>query len=268
MPYGTARPSSLIKKSCTRTASGVPFGRHSRPAFLKSPTSSFFLVSTEITGSPAASARVTCALMKANCASRSGWRPPSRVLALACRLKPRSCSSVPTRVRLTRWPWACSSSASRRRLLQVQRSGPSGSPRAVGSSGRLDQSLQIAHPVGIRLDGRLAAAACATNPTGRQGRRLGQFAQPTPNGAGRDPGGPPHGCNAAVPGRFGLGCHPPPPATLIQDRGQRGVALPDANSVDHSGRLNPLRRAPKQAPATGKLIHLLPDRPLGFLLSP
>ena len=28
----------------------VPFGRHSRPLFLKSPTSSFFFVSTEITG--------------------------------------------------------------------------------------------------------------------------------------------------------------------------------------------------------------------------
>jgi hypothetical protein len=129
--------------------------------------------------------------------------------------------------------------------LQVQRSGPSGSPR-----GWLDQSLQIAHQVGIRRDGRLAAAACATNPTGRKGRRLGQFAQPTPNGAGGDSGGPPHGCNAAVPGRFGLGCHQQPPATLIQDRGQRGVALPDAIRVDHSGRLNPLRCAPKQAHAT------------------
>src|ERR1700693_5344306 len=49
MPYGTARASSLIRKSCTRTASGSPCGRHSRPAFLKSPTSSFFFVSTEIT---------------------------------------------------------------------------------------------------------------------------------------------------------------------------------------------------------------------------
>ena len=29
-------------------APGSPFGRHSRPPFLKSPTSSFFLVSTEI----------------------------------------------------------------------------------------------------------------------------------------------------------------------------------------------------------------------------
>ena len=32
--------------------SGLPCGCHSRPGFLKSPAGSFFLVSTEITGSP------------------------------------------------------------------------------------------------------------------------------------------------------------------------------------------------------------------------
>ena len=32
--------------------SGSPFGRNSRPAFLKSPTSSFFFVSTDMAGSP------------------------------------------------------------------------------------------------------------------------------------------------------------------------------------------------------------------------
>src|SRR5215472_18937314 len=54
-----ALPSSGIKKSCTRTASGSPCGRHVRPAFLKSPTNSFFLVSTEIAGCAAASAAPT-----------------------------------------------------------------------------------------------------------------------------------------------------------------------------------------------------------------
>ena len=52
----------VIRKSCTRTGSGEPLGCHSRPAFLKSPTNSFFLVSTEIAGSPFASA-FTCSLM-------------------------------------------------------------------------------------------------------------------------------------------------------------------------------------------------------------
>ena len=44
-------------------AAGEPCGRHSRPAFLKSPTSSFFFVSTEMAGSPAASACLTRSLM-------------------------------------------------------------------------------------------------------------------------------------------------------------------------------------------------------------
>src|SRR3954447_708850 len=73
-PYGTARPSSLMRKSCTRTASGDPLGRHARPPFLKSPTSSFFLASTEITGSPAASAVLTLASIKKESPGSSGRR--------------------------------------------------------------------------------------------------------------------------------------------------------------------------------------------------
>src|SRR5271163_5031089 len=62
---------------------GVPLRRSSRPLFLKSPTSSFFLVSTEIAGSPAAIAARTVALTCSNWALRSGWLLPSRVLRLA-----------------------------------------------------------------------------------------------------------------------------------------------------------------------------------------
>src|SRR5439155_21564174 len=52
MPYGMALPPAgvLIRKSWTRTRWGDFAGRHVRPTFLKSPTSSFFLVSTEIVG--------------------------------------------------------------------------------------------------------------------------------------------------------------------------------------------------------------------------
>src|SRR6266850_1501088 len=70
----------------TRTASGLPCGRYSRPLLRKSPTSSFFLVSTEITGCLSAKAAPTWVLMWANCASRSGWLSPSVVLRLPCRL--------------------------------------------------------------------------------------------------------------------------------------------------------------------------------------
>ena len=39
---------------------GLPLGHHLRPPFLKAPTSSFFFVSTEITGSPARRKALTC----------------------------------------------------------------------------------------------------------------------------------------------------------------------------------------------------------------
>jgi hypothetical protein len=48
---GQRQPSSGMRKSWKRTGSGSPLRRSSRPPFLKSPTSSFFLVSTEIVGS-------------------------------------------------------------------------------------------------------------------------------------------------------------------------------------------------------------------------
>ncbi len=50
-------------KSCTRTGSGWPFARSSRPGLLKSPTNSFFLVSTEMAGWSTAIAACTVALM-------------------------------------------------------------------------------------------------------------------------------------------------------------------------------------------------------------
>src|SRR4051812_35003431 len=144
MPYGTARPRSLIRKSCTRTSSGWPWGCHSRPPFLKSPTSSFFFVSTEITGCCSARAAETLWLMSANWASRSGWLLPSLVLRLACRLNFCCFSSSPTTVWLIRWPRAASSLASRRRLLQVQRSGDIGSPRSLGATSASRSSSRAA----------------------------------------------------------------------------------------------------------------------------
>ena len=58
-----ALPALSPGKSCVRTAAGWPFGRHSRPAFANSPISSFFLVSTLITGSPLSWWARACSLM-------------------------------------------------------------------------------------------------------------------------------------------------------------------------------------------------------------
>jgi len=51
-PVRTALPTLIDGKSWICTRIGCPFGCQVRPAFLKSPTSSFFLVSTEMTGWP------------------------------------------------------------------------------------------------------------------------------------------------------------------------------------------------------------------------
>jgi hypothetical protein len=65
-------------------------GLAARPVFaaavLVRPDEFLFLVSTLMTGSPAARAALTAALMWWNWASRSACQLPSRVLELACKL--------------------------------------------------------------------------------------------------------------------------------------------------------------------------------------
>src|SRR5712691_5085622 len=95
--------------------------------------SSFFLVSTEMTGLFCAKQRFTAPAMWRNCASRSGWSSPSSVFRLLWRLYSRSCSSCATFTWLTGWLCRASSFAIVRVLLQVQRSGDSGSPRVSSS---------------------------------------------------------------------------------------------------------------------------------------
>src|SRR5918995_196267 len=125
-----------MRKSCTRTVSGWPVGRQVRPAFLKSPTNSFFFVSTEITGWPAAWNWRTCAAMWRNWASRSGGGGPSRALRLACKLYPAALKSSRTSWWLTRWPMLWRVRARVRVLFAVQRSGESGAPAEGARLGR------------------------------------------------------------------------------------------------------------------------------------
>src|SRR5215469_2558091 len=63
---GKALPFAKLGKSLVFTSCGFPCGRHVRPAFLKGPTNSFFLASTEITGSPVANTARTCRWMYRN----------------------------------------------------------------------------------------------------------------------------------------------------------------------------------------------------------
>src|SRR4051812_37885011 len=92
-------------------------------------SSSFFFVSNEIAGWPAVCQAFTRALMYSNWASRSGWFVPSRVLRLACRLKPSRRSSRPTSVWPAVKPRSVSARARWRWLLLTHSKAASGSPR-------------------------------------------------------------------------------------------------------------------------------------------
>src|SRR3954453_23564149 len=166
MPYGVARPKSLSMKSCTRTFSGSPLGRSSRPPFLKSPTNSFFLVSTEMTGSLRLKDHFTLALRCSNWALRSGWLAPSLVLRLACKLYPSSWSKSATTWWLTRWRRRLSSAVSLRTLLQVHRRGALG----VSARGGLQQLLQSRLERRVQIHGLLSAATCPPNAPRDEGR--------------------------------------------------------------------------------------------------
>src|SRR5580704_6064879 len=85
-PYGMTLPSCSSTKSWITTSSGSPLGCHSRPPFLNGPTSSFFLVSTDINGSVEHFQQRGQPVIYSNCALRSGCEPPSLVLRLLCRL--------------------------------------------------------------------------------------------------------------------------------------------------------------------------------------
>src|SRR6266511_862630 len=128
-----ALPSAVSGKSKVETSGALPVGRHSRPARANRPTSSFFLVSTLITGSPAARYCPARALRYRNWASRSGCCVPSNVLRVPCRLYPTDQSIWATTEWLTVCPSAVSSAASFLVDFVVHRSGDSGSPRDCGS---------------------------------------------------------------------------------------------------------------------------------------
>src|SRR5713101_1650583 len=78
--------------------------------------------------------------MCSNCELRSGCDAPSRVLRTDRRLYPSSCSFTPTLVGLIVKPCSRIAAESFTLLLQVQRSGDSGSPRVTGSTRRSSAS--------------------------------------------------------------------------------------------------------------------------------
>src|SRR5829696_7708359 len=234
-----------MAKSCTRTGSGCPFGRSSRPPFLKSPTNSFFLVSTEIAGSPAAWNSFTAALMCSNWASRSGWLAPSRVLRLACRLNPRRGSSRPTSFCPAAKPRSAKAADRWRWLLLTHRNGASGSPRIDSGSPRivtpdrgLHQVVQRLEKPGLGLGRRLAAASRSAHPMAERLGACPQVRQATADRAAGNPSCAGHRLDPTACCGPGLARREQAPTSFVQKRGERIQAGLDGGEVDHRTRVD------------------------------
>src|SRR6201987_3871321 len=155
-----ALPSPGSRKSWTLTSSGLPLGCHSRPPFLNCPTSSFFFVSTEITGWPRCWNRSTLALMNSNCTLRSGCEAPSRGLAVTLHAVARFVEQATYRARADGMMHA-------RQLIRQQRRTLACPPqRGLGITARrrLDQTLQRMQQVRVAFRTLLASGALATQP--------------------------------------------------------------------------------------------------------
>src|SRR5579872_3588381 len=217
-----ALPSSLSMKSWTRTSSGSPWGCHSWPPFLKSPTSSFFLVSTEITGWPRRWNTRTSPLMCSNWALRSGCDAPSRVLRLPCKLYPAARSRRRTVLSLTGCPWPVNSRAKARVLLQVQQRGIRIAPgHGVYQPLQGRNQFRVLRGLALPPTPRLAQA--------RRDRQVGlrglgrQLGLPTADGRGRQAGGVSHSLNTAPAIGRGLRRGPLASHPLVHDGLQRTI---------------------------------------------
>ena len=135
---------------------------HLAPAFLNAPTSSFFLVSTLMTGVLSAAQRWRSAVMHWNWSSRFGWEAPASFLWLTRREKPRVLRSRATVRAQMSIPSAPSSAAILAVVRRVHFSPLSGSPavscfirasRRARTSGvffrRLPPAARAAHPVDL-----------------------------------------------------------------------------------------------------------------------
>src|SRR5215210_3255178 len=166
MPYGAARPRLSPRKSWMLTAIGL---RHQvRPACLKSPINSFFLLSTLMIGCPAALKMAICSSMWANWASRSGWfERASSCLLLTCSEYSNLRSRRPTVGGLSAWPASFKRSLNVRRLLRTHFWVLIGSPAVSGttSASNVERIIGVFFP---RVVGHHLAGGCGRSAARRE----------------------------------------------------------------------------------------------------
>ena len=216
-----ARPAH--RRSCGRgPAPGRPSGRHSRPACAYSPTCSFFLASTLITGCPAARCSLAWAAIYRNWASRSGCRLPSVDLRVGLGGEPLLVQQPPGRLRAAPVPlrrsarrpgasrsWSSTPAATAGHPARSPPPGPAAPAPARGS--RLRELLAARRPDG-------GPGPVRRHLPGVQLRRAVRDRLP------RRPGHLGHRADPAVPGGPRHRPQHQPPRLLIQHRQQQAPA--------------------------------------------
>src|SRR6516162_3905458 len=137
-------------------------------------------------------------------------------------------------------PCACSASASRRTLLQVQRNGESGSPRVVGSTSASRSDISVGSPAFARA-GSWLSPVCVRPPAGEPAPALPP--RPIPSDPARSCSAP---SRLLSPLQY---CHHSPRHTLPPPRPDDGPA--------HQGAARRLKIAPEWARYRSLLQHMV-----------
>src|SRR5512132_2325249 len=224
MPYGTALWAPFSGKSWARTVPAAPPGAIPARPPRCSPSTSLFLVSTLITGCPAAVNSLTWLLMYRNCASRSGWRAPSVVREVPSQGEPLGLGAA--RPPCPRPPGAPAGSARR------PASGWTCTSSATGTPGpHADPARPAPAGPGPGPD-RARAAACGPHPPPAPGRPAHR-----PTRAHRAPPSTPPPAHHAPPGAHP---HTPTPGQPLPTPGA-AAAHPDGAAA----RRTPPRALPR-----------------------
>jgi hypothetical protein len=247
-----------MAKSCTRTGSGRPFGRSSRPPFLKSPTSSFFLLGVDrdrrlagglellhrgvdvlelgiAVGVADAFARLAVGLQ----AEAQAAQQP------ADQLPPRGEAPL---------------GQGRRRMALALADPPQRRLRIAADRG-LNQVVQRLRQHGLGLGRRLATASRSAHPSAGCLGACPQVRQATADRAVGDPGRAGHRPDPAASCGPCLARREQAPSPFVQERGERIEAGLDGGGVDRRTRVGLQAAGSHRFPAT--LLPLLtPPEPL------
>src|ERR1700693_2785245 len=235
MPYGTALPSSGMAKSCTRTGSGCPLGRNSRPPFLKSPTGSFFFVSTDGDHRlPGRLERPHLGVDMLELGVTIGVAGPFARLAVGLQAEVETLQQ-PADQLLTGDE---ASLGQRRGEMALAQADPPQGSLGITADRRLHQVIQRFQDPRLRLGRGLLSAALPANPLAAPYRAGAEVLQAAADRAAGNSGGPRHRSYSATASRAGFTRSEQASVSLVEERPECIEAGLNGILIDHSARLD------------------------------